>query len=37
MMGWDERPRAELFVEDGLHLPHEGYRLWSLLLRPLLR
>jgi lysophospholipase L1-like esterase len=37
MMGWDERPRAELFVEDGLHLSHEGYRLWSLLLRPLLR
>ena len=37
MMGWDERPRAELFVEDGLHLSHEGYRLWSVLLRPFLR
>jgi lysophospholipase L1-like esterase len=37
MMGWDERPRAELFVEDGLHLSVEGYRLWSMLLRPFLR
>ena len=36
MMGWDERPRRELFNEDGLHLSPEGYRLWTLLLRPLL-
>jgi lysophospholipase L1-like esterase len=36
MMGWDEKPRRELFVEDGLHLSPEGYRLWSVLLRPLL-
>ena len=36
MMGWDERPRRDLFVEDGLHLSAEGYRLWSVLLRPFL-
>jgi lysophospholipase L1-like esterase len=34
MLGWDERPRRELFVEDGLHLSAEGYRLWTALLRP---
>jgi lysophospholipase L1-like esterase len=34
MLGWDERPRRELFVEDGLHLSAEGYRLWTTLLRP---
>ena len=36
MLGWDERPRPELFVSDGLHLTAEGYRLWTALLRPLL-
>ena len=36
MLGWDERPRRELFVPDGLHLSPEGYRLWSTLLRPFL-
>lgn len=36
MMGWDERPRRDLFVEDGLHLSAEGYRLWTVLLRPFL-
>ena len=36
MLGWDERPRPELFVADGLHLTAEGYRLWTALLRPLL-
>jgi lysophospholipase L1-like esterase len=36
MMGWDERPRRELFLADGLHLSPEGYRLWTTLLRPLL-
>jgi lysophospholipase L1-like esterase len=36
MMGWDEKPRRELFVEDGLHLSAEGYRLWTTLLRPFL-
>jgi lysophospholipase L1-like esterase len=36
MLGWDEKPRRELFVEDGLHLTPAGYELWSALLRPLL-
>lgn len=36
MMGWDERPRRELFREDGLHLSEEGYRLISTLVRPFL-
>lgn len=36
MMGWDEKPRRELFVEDGLHLSAEGYRLWTMLVRPFL-
>jgi lysophospholipase L1-like esterase len=36
MMGWDERPRRELFVDDGLHLSAEGYRLWTTLVRPFL-
>ncbi len=37
MLGWDEKPRKELFVEDGLHLSAQGYQLWSFLLRPLLQ
>ena len=36
MLGWDEQPRRELFVSDGLHLTPEGYGLWTTLLRPLL-
>ena len=36
MLGWDEKPRPELFVADGLHLTPTGYELWSALLRPLL-
>ena len=36
MLGWDEKPRPELFVADGLHLTPAGYELWSTLLRPLL-
>jgi lysophospholipase L1-like esterase len=27
-------PRRSYFLEDGLHLSHEGYRLWSQLLQP---
>ena len=34
MLGEDGKPRRELFVEDGLHLSAEGYRLWSRLLLP---
>jgi lysophospholipase L1-like esterase len=37
MLGWDEKPRTELFVEDGLHLSAQGYQLWSALLRPFLQ
>jgi lysophospholipase L1-like esterase len=28
------RPNADLFLEDGLHLNREGYRLWGQLLKP---
>jgi lysophospholipase L1-like esterase len=28
------KPRGLYFLEDGLHLSHEGYRLWSQLLKP---
>jgi lysophospholipase L1-like esterase len=28
------KPRAEFFLEDGLHLSREGYRLWGSLLEP---
>jgi lysophospholipase L1-like esterase len=29
MLGDDGRPRGELFLEDGLHLSPEGYRVWA--------
>lgn len=34
MLGWDERPRKELFVADGLHLSSKGYEIWTALVRP---
>jgi lysophospholipase L1-like esterase len=34
MLGWDGKPRKELFVEDGLHLSPKGYELWTVLVRP---
>jgi lysophospholipase L1-like esterase len=34
MLGSDGKPRAELFVADGLHLSDAGYRLWAEALRP---
>ncbi len=34
MMGYDARPRADLFVADGLHLSEKGYALWTVLTRP---
>jgi lysophospholipase L1-like esterase len=34
MIGPDGLPRKELFVQDGLHLSHEGYLLWSSLVLP---
>ena len=36
MLGWDEKPRRELYVEDGLHLSPQGYQLWTAVLRPYL-
>lgn len=32
MLGEDDKPRKELFVQDGLHLSDEGYALWTKLL-----
>ena len=37
MLGWDEKPRKDLFVDDGLHLSALGYALWNVLLRPFLQ
>jgi len=36
MIGDDGKPRAELFVKDGLHLSHKGYVLWTSVVRPFL-
>jgi lysophospholipase L1-like esterase len=36
MLGWDEKPRKELFLSDGLHMTPEGYQVWSFLLKPYL-
>jgi sugar phosphate isomerase/epimerase/lysophospholipase L1-like esterase len=37
MLSPDGKPRAELFVSDGLHLSDEGYKLWAELVRPRLK
>jgi len=34
MIGDDGKPRPELFKKDGLHLNHEGYVLWTGLVKP---
>ena len=34
MLGDDGKPRAELFVSDGLHLNEHGYELWAELVQP---
>ena len=34
MLGYDGKPRADLFVADGLHLSPKGYALWNTLTRP---
>ena len=31
MLGWDERPRTDLFVADGLHMTAKGYEVWTAL------
>ena len=35
LLGWDEKPRPELYVEDGLHLSAAGYQILTALVRPL--
>lgn len=37
MIGKDGTPKPELFVEDGLHLTPEGYKLWTQMLTPHLK
>lgn len=37
LLGWDEKPRRELFVDDLLHLSPQGYQVLNALVRPLLR
>ncbi len=34
MLGDDGKPRAELFISDGLHLSDQGYQLWASLVKP---
>ncbi len=36
MLGWDEKPRQDLFVADGLHMTPKGYEVWTALVRPFL-
>ena len=36
MLGWDEKPRKELYVADGLHLTPAGYQILTALVRPFL-
>jgi len=37
MLGPDGKPRPELFVQDQLHLNHDGYLLWVKLIAPRLK
>ena len=34
MLGWDAKPRKDLFAADGLHLSPKGYALWTALVEP---
>jgi lysophospholipase L1-like esterase len=34
MLGWDAKPRKDLFIADGLHLSPKGYALWTTLVAP---
>ncbi|WP_239492192.1 SGNH/GDSL hydrolase family protein [Luteitalea sp. TBR-22] len=36
MLGWDGKPRPDLFIQDGLHLSAKGYALWNTLVAPFL-
>jgi lysophospholipase L1-like esterase len=36
MLGWDEKPRPDLYQADGLHLTPAGYQILNMLVRPFL-
>ncbi|MEM6505113.1 MAG: SGNH/GDSL hydrolase family protein [Planctomycetota bacterium] len=36
MLGEDGKPRADLFIQDNLHLNRRGYQLWRNTIRPVL-
>jgi len=36
VLGWDEKPRKDLYVADGLHLTPAGYQVLTALVRPFL-
>ena len=36
MLDKDGQPRAELFVADRLHLNEDGYKLWTVIVQPLI-
>jgi lysophospholipase L1-like esterase len=36
MLGPDNKPDPKYFLKDGLHLSHEGYKLWTNKIRPLI-
>jgi lysophospholipase L1-like esterase len=37
MLGPDGQPKADIFVEDRLHMNREGYRIWARIVAPFLR
>ena len=37
MLGADGKPRADLLVQDGLHMTPEGYKIWNAAIKPLLK
>jgi lysophospholipase L1-like esterase len=37
MLGPDGKPKPEHFIADGQHMTPEGYKVWTSLVRPLLR
>lgn len=37
MLDGNGRPKAELFVEDNLHMNAKGYAIWKILIQPLLK
>ena len=37
MLGKDDKPLPDIFVEDQLHLNEKGYKLWADAIVPVLR